>query len=118
MNTNDLNQILDALAARFGTTAAHLWNVLLRQVYIDAASSLLQWVAMGVAWTWTVQRFRRVLHDDPEWYRDGTVGFCVLTIMVTLLFLIITGLTVDNVAQCFNPEYGALKLILSGVHSK
>lgn len=119
MNEQQLLALLDTLAARFGTTVNHLWDVLLRQVYLDAAMDFL-WVVIFLTtavllvrktyWAWT---FRATPHEDPWGERNEVMGVVLtivtaITVIVAVIFVVAGSY---SVVALFNPEYQALRLL-------
>jgi len=118
--------LIEKLAEKLGTTAEHLWGVLLHQAPISGAVDLATVVVMVLAAVGLV-RFVKGKTTTPaeteddryphaEW-EDEFAGFAWL---VTAIYLIITGLVVivspqGIVAAFFNPEYWALSHILGKV---
>lgn len=118
--------LIEKLAEKLGTTAEHLWGVLLRQAPISGAVDLATAVVMVLAAVGLV-RFVKEKTTKPaetkddrypraEWAEEDA-GFAWLG---TVLYLITTGVVVTGSAQeivaaFFNPEYWALSHILGKV---
>lgn len=123
MNKQNVSDILDLLASKFGTTAAHLWEVLIRQVYIEAAASCALAIALTIPaiimarkcyrW-WTVIEERKDGSRATTWAdrNDGLAitGSIITAILAAFAIICIIGAIMD-LTQLANPEYGALKLI-------
>ena len=41
MDAQNVDQILEVLATRFGSTGEHLWSVLVRQAYVECFSMII-----------------------------------------------------------------------------
>jgi hypothetical protein len=104
--------LIRELAVKLGTTAEHLWGVLIRQAPIHAASTMLGFaVAIGLLAFVGVRIRRAVLSDDCcneaaifgglVWaaFTAGVLGFLCMSIN-------------DMASGLFNPEYWALKEVL------
>lgn len=125
MNAKTVTDLLDALASRFGTSAAHLWAVLVRQVYIDAIEFALFYLVLGAA---IVQLFRymtRATRTDTmmeqrryasgiEWNASAIIA-CVMGCLLSLMLFGYLPEFANAIAHLFNPEYGALEIILKAV---
>jgi hypothetical protein len=122
MDQNTL-QALTALAQKLGTTAEHLWGVLLRQAPISGAIELAFMTGMVVAcviW-WRVviaKTTRRKQSDDDrypraEWEEEGAFFAVASAATLSLVTLIVCaeGFTLA-LAAFVNPEYWALRQII------
>jgi hypothetical protein len=122
VDAKTVSEILDVLAVKFGTAAGHLWDVLVRQLYIEAAFSTvlaviftIATVVMGrkvYAW-WTVDLAEG--GGGPRVWADSNEELAVLGSIVAVLCAIVAafaiGIAIFNCLQLMNPEYGALKLV-------
>jgi len=111
VNKETVDLIRD-LAAKLGTTAEHLWGVLLRQAPISGATDLMQYALLAVAvalwWKWVkATKKRGQYRDEAAWIPVGTVGVA-LAVMVGVAFFSFP----TTVAAFFNPEYWALKQVM------
>jgi len=110
-------QLLSELAARFGTTAEHLWGVLVHQAPISGACKTAAFVVILAL----LERLRRGLvaagrKVDGEYHCGeiepvllGWVGWSV-AMMTCGIALIVESSTI--VAAFLNPEYWALRQLL------
>ena len=124
MDSKNLNEILDVLALRFGTTVAHLWDVLIRQVYVEAIQATL-FVLMSVlvvSWcfrcvTRTAQSGTRYEGRPKDW--DNWHPLNIVALVFGCLWLIVVLVEIpwmfNAFTYVFNPEYGALKLLGSAL---
>lgn len=114
---NDATQAaLVALAGKLGTTAEHLWGVLIRQARIDAWLSLGQSVVMVAVAT----AFFVWLSKQPElegYNNDGAIAIRIVgSIICIALLLVVLFAGVPSVLTGFaNPEAAALRDLLSAV---
>lgn len=108
-------KLIHDLATKLGTTAEHLWCVLVRQAPLSATINLLQLIgACAVAYILvraSIKLWEKEGNgEDCEGYAIvatvGAVAACFVA-AVTLLYL-----PEAIVAGWFNPEYWALKQIL------
>jgi hypothetical protein len=105
-------QLIRELAEKLGTTAEHLWGVLVRQAPISGTLGLLGIAALlgfvYIAW----KRLTKI--DFTKWDHDlakGTMygGLLIATVIALLSLLLLAPL---YVAGILNPEYWALRQIL------
>lgn len=108
MNKDNVNQILDALAARLGTPAAHLWAVLMRQAQVEfwtqAVETALLWLLLIVAVRFVKARW--VEWDELQVIAPIFVG------ILGLVTLIASAVAIEKVGYLINPEYYALREVL------
>ena len=110
-------KLIEELAAKLGTTAEHLWGVLVRQAPISAtvsASLTLAWVIVLVCcWRFAVRSMKRanedsILHEDEVM----AVVFIALILMSIATAVVITIGSAGCVSAFANPEYWALKQVM------
>ena len=117
---------LTELAHKLGTTAEYLWGVLLKQAPISGAINLVVmvgWVAAFVWWFQLVQRkTTKPTESDENQYtraqwRDECAGFAWGSVVVlgAITVLCIGSSLSSTAAAFFNPEYWALKNLLSAM---
>lgn len=110
MNADNVNQILDALAARFGSTGAHLWLVLQRQAYVEFYVALA-WCALAIGICAAIWRKSVASWKDPL-DEESSVVFAVGGVLCMVGLVVATiGLFVA-LPGVLNPEYFALREIL------
>lgn len=118
MNAENVGEILDALAVRFGSTGAHLWAVLQRQAYVEVASAaycVLVVAALIPLGFWFLRRGGAVA-DNPKtpadaevpWYVGGTITLIAGGIVALVAVFQIQ----SAIAAVMNPEFYALSLVL------
>jgi tellurite resistance protein TehA-like permease len=110
-------KLIEELANKLGTTAEHLWGVLIRQAPITATTDLLLLVAACIG----LIIIARVLPKVVRKFEEGDEGigdlfiiiasiiFGILCLIILVLSLCELGTTLSGF---FNPEYWALKQIL------
>ena len=99
-------QLVDKLATKLGTTAVHLWGVLLKQAPIAATFDLLMAVSLFAAVIVSARLLYRTEPDDPwiVWLLWGVVAAFATVIAIFSLY---------GAAGAFiNPEFWALKQII------
>lgn len=111
--TDEILKRLDALAAKLGTTAQHLWAVLVREARIEAYEYVAWatlWLVLGAV---AAYRFRCCFKSDDL---GGPAIFCA--IVATLFFLIACGCLAGLPGMLLNPEYWALQQVLKAASGK
>lgn len=108
MNAQNITEILDALSARFGTTGAHLWEVLVRQQILEAASYVF---AIALFLTIGGPLLRAELRSENPWDEPFPYGLPALVCLaiaavMTCVFIF------EGIPSIINPEFYALKELL------
>ena len=113
MNAQNISEILDALAARFGTTGVHLWEVLVRQQYVEAIWGL-GFIAMTIVLIWLWVHWIRKCMKDKEYYMEEEEVFLYSVLGVVLFILAIVSIVelFTTTPGFFNPEFYALQELL------
>lgn len=107
------SEVLDVLAARFGTTVAHLWDVLLRQAVAEgrvnfawAVIFTLVVVACVKVFLWARRQERRFDYE-PHLVISVLVG--VLATLGGCIF------ATDALLHLMNPEFYALQSVMGAM---
>lgn len=108
-------KLIQDLAAKLGTTADHLWGVLVRQAPVSSMISILSFVLQGCAVYFYAKWLmgRPAIEDDdaiPQWIGRGAM-WCVLIVVVICLLCDMDDMA-TNISGFTNPEYWALKQIV------
>jgi hypothetical protein len=108
-------QLLETLATKLGTTAEHLWGVLLRQAPISGAVDLALCIILAaVAWKLIALVKRKTADPESEWRFDPLPA--VFFALVATILSGVALLSIPGIVSAFaNPEYWALKQLLSMV---
>ena len=105
MDAENVGQVLDVLAARFGTTGAYLWEVLIRQVYVDFA------ITSAVCLIFTVLCYSSYRwQKGKDWSEPTPPTLALCGSVIALIFSLIFWL--DRVRYVLNAEYGALRTVI------
>ena len=112
----ELLQRLDALSVKLGVGAEHMWEVLMKQVYVEVGMWLL--FGLSIAFCsfclWKVQE--RMKREDDCFDLCEVPQLCIPWILLSgcaLAFVIAA--FVEIVPRLLNPEYFALKAILHAI---
>ena len=113
MNADDLAKILDELGQRLGPTGEHVFQLAVRQVYIDAVVNVVVLILVGVAFFALASRCRAALEEDDTSYASLFLGIATIAIVVVTMF---TGVSLMfALSRVLNPEYAALRDILGAL---
>lgn len=107
---------LDALAAKIGTTGAHLWEVLVRQSIITGYADLGTAVILAATCA-TLAYFARKfwLAFEKHDHGGGLAGSAVSYIAAVICGIVAIVSVYNAVLELSNPEYFALSEILKAV---
>lgn len=122
MNDKTLD-LLTSLADKFGTTAEHLWGVLVKQAGITACLCFTESIALIVALLWLFHFIKTKTtkgapdnygRSQAEWDEDGAgIAWCIGGILGIIMFCCAISDMSTAITAAFNPEYWALKQILA-----
>ena len=113
---NDVMKRLDAIAAKLGVAANHIWGVLVYQARVDA----IEWIIWGVLWLAIAgslvhcAQFAYSRKDDSERV-EKAVTLGGIAIVFTLLGL---GCLSNILTNFLNPEYWAFKQLTAMLGAK
>ena len=116
--SQEIAKVLDLLAERFGTTIEHLWEVMIRQAYIEAIMGIFVFALLLVVNIKFIKWAKPITtNDDHEtwekWGVDGVMPVMASGFIMLVISCIAFLMTIDNlVAKLVNPEYWALQQIL------
>ena len=106
-------QLVRELAEKFGTTADHLWGVLVKQAFVYASTETIFLVVsgaiLGVAFMSIAKKMKQEpgLDDDHLLFASFTFGVLLVVLLLGAMF------SLPGIVSGFvNPEYWALKQLL------
>lgn len=113
-------QFLNAMADKLGTTATHLWGVLVRQAPIAAATDAVFYLVLSCVFgaaVWSLLRAHKKWSAQTDGVSEGQgIALVVLGGATALMLgIVIMSFGVDLphiIAGFFNPEYWALQRLL------
>jgi hypothetical protein len=118
--------LVEKLAEKLGTTAEHLWDVLLHQAPISGVIDLVTDVVMVMVAVGLV-RFVKDKTTKPakteyskypqaEWENEGaSMAWVAVAVYLIITGIVVIGSAERTLAAFFNPEYWALSHILGKV---
>lgn len=115
--------LLEKLAAKLGTTAEHLWGVLVKQAPIDGTVELVGAILMFIGTFILIKKLPKIINYIEEKDNEGLTIVSVFggvlggVAIVTYAILFLATLS-TLIAAFFNPEYWALQHILSLLKNK
>lgn len=114
MSTDQVMELLHALANKLGTTSERLWAVLVRQAPISGVTNLLLFTLSALGITKLAQFWWKCLPDEGSYNRNDMLVPFSIVIGTLALMLSVEFMTRAEVivADFFNPEFSALEYIL------
>lgn len=106
-------KLIRELAEKFGTTAEHLWGVLIKQAPVSSAVNLCFFIALGLVLKKAFKVVSAKADDSFNTETHKTIGRVVWWIAAIAVLLILGCELERTAAGFFNPEFWALKTILS-----
>ena len=115
--------LIEALASKLGTTAEHIWGVLVRQAPISGIVDLVLCAVITAVTVWFVALVKRrtttpqVTDEDrypsAEWRDESAfLAWAVAIIAGVIALICVTGSAQGIAAAFANPEYWALKQLV------
>lgn len=115
MNENT-EKLIRELAEKLGTTAEHLWGVLIRQAPITAITDLLEsgiLAAVCIVGGKYLLRWHKKLQESGDTDHPGFLMLYLGYLCLLVITIICVLCNVSEIANAFlNPEYWALKQIV------
>jgi hypothetical protein len=113
-------KLIEQLAQKLGTTSEYLWKVLIKQAPISAFTDILYFILTIIGGVVIFKIHKRLLKKDSDGdsiYYKAEEGAIIPMIIITLLWIIcFLGFffSIGDIINGFlNPEYWALKQVLS-----
>lgn len=108
-------KIIEELSSKLGTTAEHLWGVLVKQAPISGACDSLFIIVLILALVWASRFIRRKCVPDKDGYSqwsDCLPAWAVWFVCAAIVTIVIGGCLSGIVSAFANPEYWALMQIM------
>jgi ABC-type sugar transport system permease subunit len=110
-----VSQTLDVLGAKFGATGAHLWQILVKQVYVNAMTATFISLMITGLLVVIYKGYKMAVTQDDTNSQEAFFGVgCFLTVVAVISWAV----TSSYVSQTFNPEYGALETVLTAIKGR
>lgn len=107
--------LLQKLSEKLGTTSEYLWGVLIKQAYIDATISTVIFLIACLG-CFLIFKLHKKFSREEKYDEDFLPPAMVIGSFIWGLITIITFCTfVSDLSGFFNPEYKALRQILSSL---
>lgn len=123
--------LLQQFAAKLGTTADHIWAILVRQAYVEFWADMVPY-AIWVAWLvtvykylprllrWLDERVKAGKEKDRFYSLDGkefaAAAAAIIAVVLSIAFTVIAVCNIPSeIVKVLNPEYWALQQILQAV---
>lgn len=104
---------LDLLAAQLGTTAGHLWSVLVYQSLVDGITYSIGLVLAGCLVATSYRRGRAAFDRAAKSENEGDILLCLFHAAVLVIGTVVAVSLIGEIPTLFlNPEYAALQKVL------
>jgi hypothetical protein len=125
MNPEDVGRILDEIGERIGPAGSHVFELAIRQAIIDGSASLVAGVILIVVAVWAFRRARTAIYRKPEpdpnrgtYYSstdkmDEYFPMGGVAAATGIVFILGIWTVYDGVTSLLNPEYAAIRDLLS-----
>ena len=108
--------LLETLSTKLGTTVDQMWAILLKQAPISATIDFIQYAMIGVAVWFFVKMVKKYWDDEMGDAKLFVV--CATGMILGALSIVAFSSFPNSVTALLNPDYWALKQILSAVKAK
>ena len=104
--------LIRELATRLGTTADHLWSVLIKQAYVSSLTDVIIICVWLVILVVTGGLLYRALREEVD--ADALIFPIVCWLMFACFTVLVVSFSASNILSGFyNPEYWALQKVLT-----
>jgi hypothetical protein len=122
MTEQQVQQIIDGLgegitklSETMGVALPHLWEVLVRQQYVEGIIILLLWIPTLFAAIGIYKLLKIGTSDDFD-YAEALLTFVFSALVFLVIFsVILVGLSTSAIGKLMNPEYYAIKAVVEMV---
>ena len=113
----ELTGVLEQLAIKLGTTTEYLWNVLISQARISAITDLIYIILISIIGIIIYKVHKKLMKEEKyDYYEEPLIAVMVIISLVWAILFIAFFFSIGNIINGFlNPEYWALKEVLSVV---
>ncbi len=119
----DLEPMLRELAEKMGTTSEYLWTVMIKQAFLSGITLIGVMVVfviiipMWVRFAKHVYRLTIIENSKDRWHEEVMIPIYIISGILGVATIITSIILPIEMATCFfNPEYWALKNILSKIN--
>lgn len=109
--TPELSNVLAALAQKLGTSAEHLWPLLVARARLDAAMGITFSAVIGITSVVVIILSAKAYKREREW-SDVNPGWALSGIIACVLVVVCLGCIGDGITNLVYPEVAALKTII------
>lgn len=112
-------KLLEQLAVKLGTTVEYLWAVLVKQAYVNAITNLIfagiaaLVILIGLAFIPKIMKLDST--DGGYDISSRTLGWIIYLIITGACLITVIACTIPAITELANPEYWALKEVLSAL---
>lgn len=116
--TNKVTELLQALADQLGTTMPYLWEVLIRQVYVENTIDIIKWVLILIV-LGVISKivYNKLTNEYKPSCGAPPLGLLLFCLCVVDFFIFSIGF--DSIAAAakalLNPDFVALQRILNRI---
>ncbi len=115
---------IDTLALKLGTTAEHLWGILVKQAYVTFVGYSIRYVITIIFLCCMIKfipyLYKKFTHEDFD--SETTYGmFSIVAFVICILVTLVTSINIIGeityfISLYFNPEYFAFQKIADFIH--
>jgi formate hydrogenlyase subunit 3/multisubunit Na+/H+ antiporter MnhD subunit len=109
-------EYIDALAAKLGVAAEHVYEVLVHQKVMEGVVYSIFLPLVLAILIWVFFKIKKSLDEYDGYNEEGFIIALIITAVVILVMFIVNVVVLpDYVMQIFNPEYYAIREIIDAL---
>ena len=122
---NEIQQLIDLtekgltqVATQLGTTLPQLWEIMVRQQYIEAIQAFILLGVSSIVFYFSVRAVFRAIKDEEngKTANEARDSIIIGSVVISGVFLIISfAMSYEGIGQILNPEYYAIQSIVEQI---
>jgi len=113
-------KLIEQLAQELGTTSEYLWEILIKQAFIDASIKSISFLAVVIfgiiLWNQHKVLIKKDEQGDTPYQNPGISGVMLFFLSLFVVFFILSIFSISDIIIGYcNPEYWALKTIFDKI---
>lgn len=112
----EISKALEPLAQKLGEGAGHVYEVYLRQMFMEGAFNLIASISMAIIIVIVATLYLNYMNKVNPAEKGANIVLVCLVLSIPMTVIILSSL--GNVTKMLNPEYHAIQRIVEQVRSE